>query len=87
MFELDDRMQFEFECDLMINSDLIAVFDDSTVTQVTDLLKEHGIDFVIKVGDCIANCGKAIKVVNIQTNSPINELFHYDLTSLMLTVK
>lgn len=80
MLELDNCMQFEFECDLMIDANMTAHFDDTSVTQVTDLLKEHNIDFVVKIGMNELHQ----RTVNIQTNSPVDELFHYDLTTLML---
>ena len=80
LIELDDVMQFEFECDIMIDANMNAHFDDSKVKQVTDLLKEHAIDFVVKIG----MNERHQRTVNIQTNTKLSELFHYDLTSLML---
>ena len=80
LIELDDVMQFEFECDIMIDANMNAHFDDTSVKQVTDLLKEHAIDFVVKIG----MNEQHQRTVNIQTNTRLSELFHYDLTSLML---
>ena len=43
-------------------------------------IKEHAIDFVVKIG----MNERHQRTVNIQTNTKLSELFHYDLTSLML---
>jgi len=83
MLELDNKMQFEFECDLILDAKMVAHFDDSRVTAVTDLLTEHNIDFVVKLG-----MNQLLqRTVTIQSDSSINQLFHYDLTTLMLQDK
>lgn len=83
MLELDNCMQFEFECDLMIDAHMTAHFDDSNVKTISELLTQHNIEFVVKIG----MNERHQRTVNIQTNSPVNELFHYDLTTLMLQDK
>lgn len=68
---------FEFECDMIIDNMMQAHFDTSDVTVVGDLLKQHGIDFVIRTGLNERHC----KIVTIHTTQPIPEAFYYDLTT------
>ena len=84
IIELEHGTHFEFECDLIINDNLQAEFDNSRVQQVTDLCKLHNIPFVIRVGDSTGDGYNATRLVTVQTLGITSELFHYDLTTLML---
>ena len=84
IYEFDTVTNFEFECDLIIDNKMVAQFDDSKVTVVTDLLTEHGItNWQVRLGMNL----KHQRTVTVEIHEKIPRLFHYDLTTLMLAGK
>ena len=84
IYEIDKVTTFEFECDLILDNELNAHFDDSNVTTVTDLLTEHN----ITNWQCTLGMNERHqRTVKVQVYQPLNRLFHYDLTTLMLAYK
>jgi len=81
IFEFDKQTNFEFVCDLVIDNNLIANFEDSNVTKLTELLKEHN----ITNWQCTIGMNeKCQRTVKIEVHEKLPRLFHYDLTTVML---
>ena len=84
IYEFDKITQFTFECDLIIDNKMVAQFDDAKVTVVTDLLLEHGVtNWQVRLGMNDAHQ----RTVTVEIHEKIPELFHYDLSTLMLSSK
>ena len=80
--DFDKQTNFDFVCDCIIDNNLIAQFDDSNVTKVTDLLQEHGItNWQVKIG----MNEKHQRTISIQVHEKIPPEFDYDLTNIMLS--
>lgn len=77
IYEFHPDTLFEFECDVVINSAMQVMFDNSDVIEVTDLLKQHDIDFIIHTG--LNELHQ--RIVTVRTTQAIPETFYYDLTS------
>ena len=80
-WEIPEGMIFEFVSDIVIDSTYAVHFEDSAVTDVADLLKEHGITrWQISTG----YNPEQRHVVKITVYESTPQAFHYDLTDLML---
>ena len=84
IFEFDKQTNFEFVCDLVIDNNLIANFEDSNVIKLTNLLAEHGItnwQCTLGMND------KLQRTVKVEVHEKLPRLFYYDLTTVMLQYK
>tara|TARA_R110000744_G_C19060934_1_gene528933 strand:+ start:385 stop:645 length:261 start_codon:yes stop_codon:yes gene_type:complete len=80
--DFDKQTNFDFVCDLIIDNNLIAHFDDANVTRLTDLLKEHSVtNWQVSVG----MNEKHQRTISVQVHEKIPPAFDYDLTNIMLT--
>jgi hypothetical protein len=80
--DFDKQTNFDFVCDCIIDNNLVAHFDDSNVTRVTDLLQEHGItNWQVKIG----MNEKHQRIISIQVHEKIPPEFDYELTNIMLS--
>tara|TARA_R110002126_G_scaffold199709_2_gene347393 strand:+ start:446 stop:706 length:261 start_codon:yes stop_codon:yes gene_type:complete len=81
IYEFDLETNFEFECDLVLDRDLRADFDDTRVVTVVELLKMHGVtNFVLKIG----MNPELKRTVTIQVHEKIPESFNYDLSTNLI---
>lgn len=77
IYEFHPDTLFEFECDIVINSAMTPMFDNEDVIEISDLLAQHGVDFIINTGINEQHQ----RIVTIRTTQTIPEAFYYDLTS------
>ena len=82
--DFDKQTNFDFTCDLILDNNLRAHFDDSRVTELTDLLAEHDItNWQVRIGMNELHQ----RTISIQVHEKIPPAFDYDLTNIMLCAR